>query len=115
MNTLKNKVQLIGHLGYDPEVREIAQRRKVARMSVATHSSHRNANGDRVSTTQWHTVVAWGRTAEMVERMLRKGTGVVLEGRLVHRSYEGKDGQKRQVSEVVLNDFQLLATGAKAA
>ena len=60
-------------------------------------------------------MVAWGRTAEMVERMLRKGTGVVLEGRLVHRSYEGKDGQKRQVSEVVLNDFQLLATGAKAA
>ncbi len=115
MNTLKNKVQLIGHLGYDPEVREIAPGRKVARMSVATHGSHRNADGDRVSTTQWHTVVAWGRTAEMVERMLRKGTGVVLEGRLVHRTYEGRDGQKRQVSEVVLSDFQLLAARTKAA
>ncbi|MBP6389307.1 MAG: single-stranded DNA-binding protein [Flavobacteriales bacterium] len=115
MNTLKNKVQLIGFLGFDPEVREIAKGRKVARISVATHTSHRNEAGDRVTSTQWHTVVAWGHTAEMVERLLRKGTGVVLEGRLVHRSYQTKEGGKRQVSEVVLNDFQLLSSTAKAA
>ncbi len=115
MNTLKNKVQLIGHLGYDPEVREIAPGRKVARVSLATHSSHRNADGDRVSTTQWHTLVAWGRTAEMVERMLRKGMLVAVEGKLQHRSYDGKDGQKRQVSEVVMHDFQLLTAASKAA
>lgn len=108
MNTLKNKVNLIGNLGFDPEVREIAKGRKVARLSVATNDSYRNANGERVTDTQWHTVVAWGRTAEMVERLLRKGAPVALEGRLVHRSYETKDGSKRYVTEVVMSDFQVL-------
>jgi single-strand DNA-binding protein len=108
MNTLKNKVHLIGNLGFDPEVREIAKGRKVARISVATNDSYRNASGERVTDTQWHTVVAWGSTAEAVEKMLRKGSPVALEGRLVHRSYEAKDGTKRYITEVVMNDFQLL-------
>ena len=69
MNTLKNKVHLIGNLGFDPEVREIAKGRKVARISVATNDSYRNASGERVTDTQWHTVVAWGPTAEAVEKM----------------------------------------------
>lgn len=109
MNTLKNKVNLMGYLGFDPEVREIAAGRKVARFSLATHGSYRDGDGKRVSTTQWHTVVAWGQTAAMVERLLRKGNEVALEGRLVHRSYTNKLGVKRQVTEVVLNDFQVLA------
>ncbi len=108
MNTLKNKVHLVGNLGFDPEVREIARGRKVARLSVATNDSYRNASGERVTDTQWHTVVAWGQTAEMVERLLRKGSPVMLEGRLVHRSYEAKDGSKRYITEVVMNNFQLL-------
>ncbi len=108
MNTLKNKVSLVGNLGFDPEVREIAKGRKVARLSVATNDSYRNASGERVTDTQWHTVVAWGQTAEMVERLLRKGLPVMLEGRLVHRSYEAKDGTKRYITEVVMNNFQLL-------
>ena len=108
MNTLKNKVQLIGNLGFDPEVREVAAGRKVARMSVATHETYRNAKGESVTDTQWHTVVAWGPTAEQVERLLRKGMPVMLEGRLVHRSYEGKDGNKRYVTEVVMNGFNLM-------
>ncbi len=115
MNTLKNKVHLIGNLGFDPEVREIAKGRKVARISVATNDSYRNASGERVTDTQWHTVVAWGTTAEAVERMLRKGSPVALEGRLVHRSYETKDGTKRYITEVVMNDFQLLPSKAEAA
>lgn len=109
MNTLKNKVHLVGNLGFDPEVREIAKGRKVARLSVATNDSYRNASGERVTDTQWHTVVAWGQTAEMVERLLRKGSPVMLEGRLVHRSYEAKDGSKRYITEVVMNNFQLLS------
>lgn len=115
MNTLKNKVQLIGNLGFDPEVREIAKGRKVARISVATNDRFKNAEGEKVTNTQWHTVVAWGRTAEMVERLLRKGTQIALEGKLVHRSYEGRDGQKRYVTEIVLSDFQLLAPKAQQA
>jgi single-strand DNA-binding protein len=108
MNTLKNKVQLIGNLGFDPEVREIASGRKVARLSIATHETYKNAKGESVTDTQWHTVVAWGQTAEQCERLLRKGMPVMLEGRLVHRSYEGKDGNKRYVTEVVMNGFNLL-------
>ncbi|MBK6830203.1 MAG: single-stranded DNA-binding protein [Flavobacteriales bacterium] len=108
MNTLKNKVHLVGNLGFDPEVREIAKGRKVARISVATNDSYRNAAGEKVTDTQWHTVVAWGQTAEMVERLLRKGSPLILEGRLVHRSYEAKDGTKRYITEVVMNNFQLL-------
>jgi single-strand DNA-binding protein len=115
MNTLKNKVSLIGNLGYDPEVREIAKGRKVARMSVATNDSYRNAQGERVTDTQWHTVVAWGRTADAVEKVLRKGAPVALEGRLVHRSYEAKDGTKRYVTEVVMSDFQVLTSRSEAA
>src|SRR5690606_17027991 len=115
MNTLKNKVSLIGNLGFDPEVREIAKGRKVARLSVATNDSYRNASGERVTDTQWHTVVAWGNTAEAVERLLRKGSPIALEGRLVHRSYETKEGVKRYITEVVLNDFQLLGTKPDAA
>ena len=115
MNTLKNKVHLIGNLGFDPEVREIAKGRKVARLSVATNGSYRNGSGERVTDTQWHTVVAWGNTAEAVERLLRKGSPIALEGRLVHRSYETKEGVKRYITEVVLNDFQLLGTKPEAA
>ena len=101
MNTLKNKVSLIGNLGLDPEVREIAKGRKVARLSIATNDSYKNASGERVTDTQWHTVVARGQTAEMVERLLRKGSPVALEGRLVHRSYEAKDGSKRYITEAI--------------
>jgi len=112
---MNNRIELTGTVGFDPEIREIAKGRKVARISVATNDSYRNASGERVTDTQWHTVVAWGRTAEMVERLLRKGAPVSLEGRLVHRSYETKDGSKRYVTEVVMSDFQLLTTKSEAA
>jgi single-strand DNA-binding protein len=105
MNTLKNNVRLVGNLGHDPEVREIAKGRRVARMSVATNESYRNANGEVVTDTQWHTVVAWGSTADQVKRLLRKGSPVSLEGKLVHRSFAGKDGVKRSVTEVVMSSF----------
>lgn len=106
MNTNANKVRLVGNLGFNPEVRE-TNGRKVVRFSMATRDSYRNAAGEQVIDTQWHTVVAWGETAEMAERLLRKGTPLMIEGRLVHRSYDTKDGE-RFVSEVVMSSFQLL-------
>ncbi len=115
MNTLKNKVSLIGNLGFDPEIREVAKGRKVARFTVATNDSYRNANGERVTDTQWHTIVCWGRTAEAAGKVLRKGSPVALEGRLVHRSYETKEGGKRYVTEVVMSDFQILPSGKSEA
>ena len=109
MRTQNNHVRLIGNLGFDPEVREIAPGRKVARISLATHESYLNAEGERVTDTQWHTVVAWGRTAEQVGLLLVKGTPVMVEGRIVHRSYPSKDGVKRYITEVVMNDFKMIA------
>ncbi|MBK6540258.1 MAG: single-stranded DNA-binding protein [Flavobacteriales bacterium] len=108
MNTMKNLVQLIGNLGNDPEVKETAQGRKMARLSVATNESYTNKSGDRITDTQWHTVVAWGNQAEQAAQMLRKGAKVALQGKLVHRSYEGKDGQKRYITEVVMSEFQVV-------
>ena len=109
MIAANNIVRLTGNLGFDPEVREIAPGRKVARCSVATNESYTNAAGERVTDTQWHTVVAWGRMADQVGRLLSKGMPVTMEGRLVHRSYTGKEGLKRYVTEVVLSDFKVIA------
>lgn len=104
-----NTVRLVGNLGFDPEVREIAPGRKVARLSLATSEKYTNSTGERVTDTQWHTIVAWGRMADQVQRLLTKGVPVAVEGRLVHRSYTGKEGLKRYITEVVLNDFKVIA------
>ena len=120
MNGLNNKVTLVGNLGFDPEVREVSEGRKVARISIATNERYKNAAGEWQDDTQWHTVVAWGASAERVERLLHKGDKVHMEGKLVHRSYEAKDGTKRFVTEVVLRGFNLIVpakpkTSAEAA
>ena len=107
MNSLRNKVQLIGNPGMDPEVKDF-EGRKMAKFSIATNDYHRNANGERVEDTQWHNVVAWGKTAELVEKFVRKGKEIGLEGKLVSRSYDTKEGERRYITEVVLNDLLLL-------
>ena len=89
-------------------MREVAAGRKMARLSVATNNSYRNASGERITDTQWHTVVAWGNTAAQVERLLRKGSAIALEGKLVHRSYNTSNGEKRYITEIVLDGFQML-------
>lgn len=109
MTSSNNNVRLIGNLGFDPEVREIAPGRRVARLSLATSERYTNAAGEHVTDTQWHTVVAWGRMADQVGKLLNKGIHVAVEGRLVHRSYAGKDGLKRHITEVVLGDFKVIA------
>ncbi|QGW26978.1 single-stranded DNA-binding protein [Phnomibacter ginsenosidimutans] len=108
MNAMKNRVQLIGNLGKDPEVRAIDNGNKMARMSIATSETYQNNKGEKVTDTQWHTVVAWGKTAELVEKLLTKGSEVALEGKLVNRSYTDKDGQKKFITEVVAQEFLLL-------
>ncbi len=109
METMKrNCVQLLGNLGKDPEMKEVNGGRRVARMSVATNESWKDASGQWKQDVQWHPVVAWGKQAEQVAEQLRKGSRVSLEGRLVHRSYETKDGQKRYVTEIVLGTFHVV-------
>ena len=113
MYALKNKVQLIGNLGNAPEVKTTESGKKLARFSVATNESYRNAKGEKVTETTWHNLVAWGKVADIVEKFLTKGKEVAIEGKLINRSYNDKDGIKKYVTEIQVNE--LLMLGAKAA
>jgi len=112
MYALKNKVQLIGNLGNAPEVKTLESGKKMARFSVATNESYRNAKGEKVTETQWHNLIAWGKVAEIVEKFLTKGKEVAIEGKLINRSYNDKEGNKKYVTEIQVNELLLL--GAKA-
>ena len=113
MYALKNKVQLIGNLGAKPEVKETENGKKLVQFNIATSESYRNAKGEKVTETQWHRIVAWGKLAEIAEKYLDKGKEVAIEGKLVNRSYTDKDGNKKYITEIQLNE--LLMLGAKAA
>lgn len=112
MNSLKNKVQLIGNLGNDPEIVDLETGKKLAKFSLAVNESYKNSDGEKVESTNWFNIVAWGKSAEIVEKILVKGSEVVIDGKLSSRSYEDKDGQKKYVTEIVLNEFLLLGGGA---
>ena len=107
MYALKNKVQLIGNLGNAPEIKSIESGKKIARFSIATNENYRNAKGEKVTETTWHNLVAWGKVAELAEKFLQKGTEVVIEGKLINRSYTDKDGIKKYISEVQVNEILL--------
>lgn len=108
MNTMKNRVQLIGHLGQDPEIKNLDGGKKVANITIATNESYKNDKGEKVDQTEWHKVVAWGKTAEIIEKYVTKGKEIAIEGKLTHRSYEDKNGEKRYITEVVASDVMLL-------
>ncbi|MBU2929111.1 single-stranded DNA-binding protein [Winogradskyella psychrotolerans] len=108
MSTLKNKVQLIGNVGNEPEITNLESGNKVAKFSIATNESYKDSKGEKVTNTQWHNIVAWGKIAEIVEKYVGKGKEVALEGKLTSRSYETKKGEKRYVTEVVVDEILLL-------
>jgi len=109
MNTLKNKVQLIGNLGNAPEVKTLDGGTKLARLSLATNETYKNSKGEKVTETQWHNVIAWGKTAEIVEKYFTKGIEVMVEGKLVNRNYTDKEGVKRYITEVQANELLILS------
>ncbi|RNL90354.1 single-stranded DNA-binding protein [Sinomicrobium pectinilyticum] len=108
MSTIKNKVQLIGNVGQEPTITNLDSGKKVARLSLATNENYKNAKGEKQTDTQWHTVVAWGKTAEIIEKYVDKGREIAIEGKLTSRSYEDKEGVKRYVTEVVVYEILLL-------
>ena len=107
MQTLVNKVQLIGHLGMDPEVKNF-ENGKMLRISIATDASYKDKDGNKVQDTHWHTLVGWNKIAELGEQFFKKGKHVAIEGMLVNRSYQDKEGVKRYATEVKLEQFLLL-------
>ncbi|CAM1353916.1 MULTISPECIES: single-stranded DNA-binding protein [Tenacibaculum] len=108
MNALKNRVQLIGNLGNTPEIITLESGKKLAKFSIATNETYKNAQGEKVTDTQWHNVVAWNKTAEIVEKYLEKGKEVMIEGKLTSRSFDDKEGNKRYIAEVICNELLML-------
>lgn len=113
MNALRNKVQLIGNIGMNPEVKTLDGGKKLAKMSIATNESYKNAKGEYVKETQWHNLIAWGKTAEVIEKILKKGSEVAVEGKLINRNYTDKEGVKRYITEIEVHEL-LLIGGNKA-
>lgn len=114
MSAIKNNVRLIGNLGNTPEVRTTESGKKLAKFSLATNETYRNAAGDKVTETQWHNVIAWGRSAGVIEKYLDKGSEVVIEGRLIYRNYTDKNGVKKYITEVQVNELLMLGSKHRA-
>ena len=108
MTNLRNSVKLIGHLGKDPEIRTFDSGKKMASFSIATTEKYKNQKGEKISDTQWHNLVTWGRLADVAGKYLKKGSEVAVEGKLVHRSYETDGGEKKYITEINVTDMLML-------
>ena len=108
MNTLRNNVQLIGYLGQKPEITTLESGKKMARFSLATNDTYKNAKGEKVENTDWHNIVAWNKTAELVEMFLDKGRQVAISGKLTTRNWNDKDGNKKYITEIVCKELLML-------
>jgi single-strand DNA-binding protein len=109
MATLRNSVQLIGRLGKDPEIKTLEKsKRKLATVLLATNETYTNQKGEKVEDTQWHNLVVWGRLVNVVSNYLKKGSEIAIEGKLVHRSYETSNGEKKYITEISVNDLVML-------
>ena len=110
MNTLRNKVQLIGRLGGEPEIVTFQDGNKMAKFSMATDDSYKDKEGVKVQRAYWHNVVVRGGLVSVVENYVKKGQEIAVEGKLTNRSYETKEGEKRYVTEILVNDLLLLGS-----
>lgn len=105
---MRNKVQLIGHVGQEPEIKNLEGGKKVATITIATNDVYYKENGDKVEQTEWHRVKAWGKTADIIEKYVTKGKHIAIEGKLSHSSYDDKDGNKRYVTDIIVNELVLI-------
>ncbi len=110
MSTIKNHVQLIGNVGQEPTITNLESGKKVARLSLATNENYKNANGEKQTDTNWHTVVAWGKTADIIEKYADKGKEIGVVGKLKTRTYTTNDGNQRYVTEVVADEILLMGS-----
>ena len=112
MSTIKNNVKLVGNVGAEPSITNLDNGKKVARLSLATNETFKNSKGEKQTETNWHTLIAWGKAAEIVEKYVTKGKEIAIDGKLTSRSYENKDGEKRHVTEVIVQEILLLGNPA---
>ncbi len=107
MKTICNSVQLIGNLGRDPEIKSFEGGKKMAKVTMATSDHYKNAKGEWITETQWHNLVAWGKEAEILEKLTKKGSELTIKGRLTTKTYEDKEGVKRYFTEIVIQEIHL--------
>ena len=105
--SLRNKVTLIGRTGKDVEIVEL-QNGIIAKVSLATSDHYTNAKGEKVEETQWHNLVAFGKTAEIMQKYVNKGDEIAVEGKITYNSYEDKEGQKRYATDIKIEELVLL-------
>ena len=105
MTTLRNRVQLVGNLGMNPEIVNFDSGKRIAKFTLATNETFNSGNGESKTVTQWHNVVAWGKQAEIAEKHLQKGSELAMEGKVTYRQYEDKNKQTKYITEIVLNSF----------
>jgi len=110
MNSLRNRVQLIGNLGMNPQVKIMESGSKLVKFTLATNETYTNSSGEKVTETEWHQIVAWNKTADLIETYLQKGREVALEGKLVTRSWEDEKGVKKYSTEVVCSEIVFLGS-----
>ena len=108
-NTLKNSVQLMGNIGKDVSISTFENGTKKANITLATNDMYTNSKGEKIKQKEWHSLVAWGKTAELMAETLNKGNEVAIHGKLSSRSYDDKDGVTKYVTEVIVNDFYRIA------
>tara|TARA_R110002072_G_scaffold302889_1_gene489492 strand:- start:12926 stop:13276 length:351 start_codon:yes stop_codon:yes gene_type:complete len=113
MNALRNKVSLIGRLGAKPEFVKLDGGRTLAKLRIATNESYKNKAGEWVENTQWHNVKTWGKSADLVAKILDKGAEIALEGKLINSSYQTKEGEKRFSTEIEMKEFLVLTPKAE--
>lgn len=109
MNALRNKVQLIGRLGQEPEITTFADGNKIAKFSLATDDSYKDKNGQKVERTYWHNIVVRGGLVKVVESYVQKGQEIAIEGKLTNRSWEDKEGNKKYTTEIMCNELLMLS------
>ncbi len=105
-----NKAIILGNLGQDPEIRSTSGGQMVANLRIATNRVYTDRSGQRQEQTEWHSVVAWGRLAEICEQYLKKGDQVFIEGRLQTRSWEDQSGERKYRTEIVASEMQMLGS-----
>ena len=108
MNTLRNKVQLIGRLGQEPEIITFKDGNKMAKFSMATDDSYKDNQGNKVERAYCHNIVIKGGLVKVVEGYVKKGQEIAVEGKLTNRSYDTKEGEKRYVTEILVNELLLM-------
>lgn len=108
MLSIKNQVQLVGHLGANPEIKNLENGKHVARFSIAVSDAYTNKKGERITNVQWHSIVAWGSLANIVEKILIKGTQVTIDGHLAKRHYINKEGRKVELTEIIAKEILVL-------